>query len=159
MSSTPKYSLPEIERRWLVSGESTTGLTIHRNREIEDKYIIGTRLRLRVVREDGREVLYKIGKKYEPVVAAAQQVVTTYLTEAEYKALSGLPAHRIVKSRLTVVGGSLDVYSFPSLPYSIFEVEFTSAREANNYRPPNFVGEEITGNSKYSGFSLAASEA
>lgn len=42
----PKYSSPEIERRWLVREECLPETGTARRRHIEDKYIDGGRLRL-----------------------------------------------------------------------------------------------------------------
>jgi CYTH domain-containing protein len=157
MRSVPQYSQDEIERRWLVQ-EPVAIPEVTRRREIEDRYILNTHLRLRVVREVGCEAVFKLGKKYEPDATGVQRVVSTYLTEAEHQVLASLPASAARKERLTVAGGSLDRYKSPNPGLQVFEVEFTSLAAAAAYRPPPFVGPEITGNAAYTGFVLANSE-
>ena len=48
MAEVPKYSLLEIERRWLVDLDKVD-LAAAPYREIEDLYIAGSRLRLRKI--------------------------------------------------------------------------------------------------------------
>ena len=73
MPNPPSYTKPEIERRWLVQSSEVWNAQVIREREIEDRYIEGTRLRLRKVVEVGLEPVYKLGKKYE----SARLVLTT----------------------------------------------------------------------------------
>lgn len=151
----PKYSQPEIERRWLVEPARIPSLAEVPRREIEDKYLDGGRLRLRVVRAAGAETKFKLGKKYGFVSNEAENVVSIYLEEAEYNSLSLLSGAVTRKSRYAIAGGSLDVYEHPALSHAFFEVEFESAVAAASFCPPAFVGEEVTRNAQYSGFSLA----
>jgi CYTH domain-containing protein len=129
MPPNPKYSQPEIERRWLVQSNVAEQLASDRTRLIEDRYIHGTQLRLRIVQEEGAEPIYKLGKKYDKN-GMDQPVVSIYLTETEYETLSQLPARIARKRRLSIAGGSLDIYAFPKHPFAIFEIEFVSAEEA-----------------------------
>lgn len=151
-----KYSHPEIERRWLVELTCLPSLTGVRRREIEDKYIDGGRLRLRVIREQGVETKVKLGKKYGFVGVEPENVVSIYLDKAEYNTLSLLPGVIARKSRYTLAGGSIDVYEYPALSHAIFEVEFNSKEEAASFISPAFAGEEITRKPNCSGFSLAS---
>ena len=125
-------------------------------REIEDKYIDGGRLRLRLIREQGVETKIKLGKKYGFVGMEPENVVSIYLDEPEYNTLSLLPGVISRKSRYTLAGGSIDVYEYAALSHAIFEVEFNSEEEAVSFIPPVFVGEEITRKSNYTGYSLAS---
>lgn len=60
----PKYSLLEIERRWLVDLARVGSLVGLPFKRLEDAYWPGTRLRLRqVIDPDGRTA-YKFGIKY-----------------------------------------------------------------------------------------------
>ncbi len=155
MFSPPPYTKPEYERRWLVPAETAIEGQAEREREIEDRYIQGTRLRLRKVTESGQETIYKLGKKYEPETLGNHHVVSTYLSEAEYKVFASLPARIARKQRFTVSGGALDVYEQPNPGLRIFEVEFSSAEEAENYAPPHGFGQEVTNAFAYTGHSLA----
>ncbi len=159
MSTLPKYSKPEIERRWLVAFEAKLDAENGRTRIIEDRYILNTRLRLRKVTESGRSPIYKLGKKYESESSGTHQVVTTYLTENEYSVFARLPAKIARKRRCCLYGGSLDVYEHLEVELQVFEIEFASVEEAAAYVPPPFVGREITSETKYSGFALARGEA
>jgi CYTH domain-containing protein len=151
-----KYSQPEIERRWLLELTRLPSFAGVRRREIEDKYVDGGRLRLRLIREQGVETTVKLGKKYGFVGMAPDNVVSIYLDEAEYNTLSLLPGVIARKLRYTLAGGSIDIYEYPALSHAIFEVEFDSEEAAASFIPPEFVGEEITRKSNYSGYSLAS---
>lgn len=159
MHPPPSYTKPEIERRWLLQSGEVWDVQATREREIEDRYIDGTRLRLRRVVENGLAPIYKIGKKYEPVQFGFHHVVSTYLSEAEYRLLSSLPARIARKRRLSVHGGALDIYEAPNKRLNIFEVEFSSKEAAAGYLPPFGVDKEITDDPSYSGHALAVPEA
>ena len=159
MPTAPRYSQAEIERRWLVPAGPGFHEAPTRERKIDDHYLLGTRLRLRRVTELNQPTIYKLGKKYEPDAGGTHQVVTTYLSEDEYKVFALLPARVARKRRLSVCGGSLDIYEFPDIEIQVFEVEFTSPGEATAYAPPRGVGEEITNEPKDSGYALASSAA
>jgi CYTH domain-containing protein len=150
----PKYSKPEIERRWLVDKERCPALSESRARRIDDKYLSGGRLRLRMVSEAGCIPIYKLGKKYLRQTELAEPVVSIYLTEAEYNALVVLPGRSATKTRYTVANGALDVYERPPHKLAVFEVEFANLSAASAYEPPSFVGWEVTQNEDYSGFAL-----
>ena len=154
MQTAPKYSQPEVERRWLVPLAAVDGLVPHRTRMIKDQYITGTDLRLRLVREAHCEPIFKLGKKYGRV-SDGQPVVSVYLSEDEFALLSRLPARSAAKQRLSVAGGVLDVYETPRHGFAIFEVEFSSTQEAGSYAPPPFVGQEVTGLAQYTGHGLS----
>lgn len=157
----PKYSKLEIERRWLVPGGLPELAVNAPVRLIEDRYILGTHLRLRATTEAGQDPIYKLGKKYpsdRPLAGGARSVVSVYLTHEEYAALCGLPTHQSAKRRYAFSGGSIDVYAAPRQGLTLFEVEFPSLEAAGAFVPPQFVGEEVSGVDDYSGFSLALPE-
>jgi CYTH domain-containing protein len=151
----PKYSLPEIERRWLVHEDRLPSLVAVKVRSIDDKYLHGGRLRLRAVRAEGAEPIFKLGKKYPRVAQLPENVVSVYLSEAEYRLLHELPGSIAQKLRYSVENGSLDIYELPHSRPTLFEVEFSSEAEAAAYTPPHFVAEEVTFNADYTGYALA----
>jgi CYTH domain-containing protein len=155
MQSPPPYTKPEIERRWLVLQGSSFEALAKRTRRIEDRYLDGTRLRLRRVTEHGCAPIYKLGKKYETEGTGMHHVVTTYLTEAEFQLLASLPARVAHKTRFNIAGGALDVYEYPCPGLRIFEVEFSSLEEAAVYVPPPGMGQEVTHESSFTGHALA----
>jgi len=151
----PKYSLPEIERRWLVPDTGLAQLASRPYRIIEDVYVAGTLLRLRVVREPDGETIYKLCKKYGRRDALANPITNIYLTEEEHLVLSALPGACVRKRRHAMPEGAIDVYPAP-LSLAIFEMEFDSEQAAANYIPPSFAGAEITDDDiAYAGDALA----
>lgn len=152
----PKYSLPEIERRWLVPASFLAELAGQPHRIVEDVYIEGTRLRLRAIHEPDGQVTYKLCKKYGRSDSLANPITNIYLSRDEYLVLRALAGSHARKRRYTVEGGGVDVYLSPA-PLVIFEIEFSSEQAAAAYVPPRFVGREITNDMDYSGASLARS--
>jgi CYTH domain-containing protein len=102
--ATPKYARLEDEQRFVV-GELPGSLAPPRL--IEDRYVLGTRLRLRRV-SDGDTAVNKLGHKV-PVAPDAPSAVwhtTMYLDDAEYALLAGLPSATITKRRWTLHSGA-----------------------------------------------------
>jgi CYTH domain-containing protein len=153
MIDTPKYAHVEIERRWLVDA-AAVDLALQPFREIDDLYIDASRLRLRRVSGPG-ELVFKLGKKYGKRTELSEPITNLYLTEAEYQRFAGLPGHRTRKRRYALAEGSVDVYLTPNEGLTVFEVEFDDERSAREFVPPPFVTREITGESAFSGVSLA----
>jgi len=155
MTVLPKYSLPEFERRWLVPDMASVPSPLGEARLIEDRYIAGTRLRLRRVMDAHGSATAKLGKKYPAEAGSFESIVNIYLDPAEHAQLAGLPAYRSIKRRYSLEGGSLDVYVLPQADLRIFEVELASEAQIRAYRPPDFVGQEITGDPRYTGYAIA----
>ena len=154
MKSPPKYSEPEIERRWVVPAAAAEEQVVAQPyRLLEDRYILGTRLRLRKV--SGPTTVFKLGKKYDSSTDGAEQVVSVYLAEEEHDILASLPHHLARKRRYSIAGGSIDQYLHPRRDLFVFEVEFQTLSEAEAFLPPAFVDLEVTGDPRYSGFAIA----
>jgi CYTH domain-containing protein len=152
-----KYTLPEIERRWLVREDRVPSLRGAPRRDIVDRYIEGGRLRLRAVHAEGVASVFKLGKKYLRVGSEPERVVSIYLSQEEYELLQGLPGANARKARYSIVDGSIDVYEVPALRPILFSIENGSEPESAAYTPPDFVGEEVTFNAEYTGYALAIS--
>ena len=87
----PKYSHIERERRWLVDPKLRPALDVLPYTRIEDRYISGTRLRLRrMTSSASSEQSLKLTKKYKCPDPLARPMVTAYLTQEEYKLFSNL---------------------------------------------------------------------
>jgi CYTH domain-containing protein len=155
MNEAPKYSLPEIERRWLVDLAQFGDLSRFSRREIEDLYIADSRLRLRRVSGPGVETVFKLGKKYGKRTKLSESITNLYLTEQEYSQLRSLPGSRIRKHRYALDRGSLDVYLDPRPGLAVFEIEFPDEPSAQAYQPPAFTTREITAEPEYSGMHFA----
>ncbi len=153
--TVPRYSIAEIERRWLVDPSTVGDLSGVPYRVYEDLYLTELRLRLRKIVEPGGNVLYKLGKKYGKRSRLSEPVTTLYLDEREYHRLSSLEGSFSCKRRYSVAGGSLDVYEQPAVGFLIFEREFDSEEAAEGFVPPLFAGREVTGEPEYTGFRIA----
>jgi CYTH domain-containing protein len=95
-----KYAVVERERRFLVPAvpAGVTGV-----RAIVDRYVVGTRLRLREVTEPDGTVVRKLGHKVRLTDGPEEVACTSlYLDDAEWEALAVLPA-RVLRKRRHVV--------------------------------------------------------
>jgi CYTH domain-containing protein len=105
-----KYAHFEDEQRFVVPGLPAGS---HAPLLIKDRYVLGTRLRVRTVTDEatGRTV-GKLGHKVlvEPSRPSAVWHTTMYLDDAELDALSGLAARVLAKRRWTVAGGCADEF-------------------------------------------------
>jgi CYTH domain-containing protein len=116
---------------------------------IEDRYIDGTRMRLRrMTRPDLGEVKWKLTKKYECADPSARPIVTIYLTLAEYELLGALPARELVKRRYHLpLGGrywSLDVFEGALQGLETIECEADDAETLAALAPPDWALREVT---------------
>ena len=92
-----RYAQPECERRFLLSSRPG-GLADPL--EIEDRYIEGTRLRLRRMSDGSGAVTYKLTQKIPDESDPALGFITnTYLSEEEHTALLVLPGLVVRKTR------------------------------------------------------------
>lgn len=97
MSVSLKYAVVERERRYLLA---TLPEGVTSSREILDRYVTGTRLRLREVRENDGTVIRKLGHKVRLTEGPAEVACTNfYLNDAEWTALLALPARLLRKKR------------------------------------------------------------
>jgi CYTH domain-containing protein len=97
MAVSLKYAVVERERRFLVSRLPEIA---HERRRITDRYVTGTRLRLReVVTEDG-VVTRKLGHKVRLSEGPGEIACTSlYLDDDEWDMLCRLPAKTLSKVR------------------------------------------------------------
>ena len=97
MTVSLKYAVVERERRFLLArlpdGVDST-------KQIVDRYLTGTRLRLREVRENDGTVTRKLGHKVRLGEGPAEVACTNlYLDDAEWAVLSVLPGQILRKRR------------------------------------------------------------
>ena len=103
MSVPLKYAVVERERRYLVS-RLPEGATSRK--EIVDRYVSATRLRLREVREGDGAVIRKLGHKVRLTDGPREVACTNvYLDEDEWAVLSALPARTLRKTRHLIPWG------------------------------------------------------
>lgn len=155
-----KYAKLENERRFLVDAGRLPDLAGLPFRRIEDRYIIGTRLRLRSMTDSvtgAREL--KFCKKYQSADPVSGPVTNLYLSEAEHAVLAVLPAWVIVKRRYRLDhdgrGFGLDVFEGELAGLRLCEAEAES-REAILALPfPPWVGREVTADPFFTGGALS----
>jgi len=145
----PKYAHLELERRWLVDAVRRPWLDSHPVTVIEDRYIDGTRMRLRrMIRHDVGEVICKLTKKYECADPSARPIVTSYLTQAEYDVLRALPARELVKRRYRLPFGgrawSVDVFQGALQGLAMIECEVDDRTALQELTPPDWALREVT---------------
>lgn len=111
MAVSLKYAVVERERRYLLArlpARQPTGVTT--TREITDRYVTGTRLRLREVRKADGTVTRKLGQKVRLGDGPREVACTNlYLDDAEWALLSSLPGTTLRKRRHLVVADGLVV--------------------------------------------------
>lgn len=160
----PKYARIEFERRWLVDRPARPSLDGARMTLIEDRYIDGTRMRLRrMSRPDLGETKWKLTKKYESDDPAARPIVTSYLTASEHALLTALPARELVKRRFHLpIGGvwwSLDVFEGALAGLELVEAEAADAAALAALVPPPWATKEVTHDARYQCGALAQTNA
>lgn len=156
----PKYARIEFERRWLVDTATRPALGGTWITLIEDRYIDGTRMRLRQMsRPDLGETKWKLTKKYDCEDPSARPIVTSYLTAQEYELLRTLPARTLAKRRhhLELDGRwwSLDVFEGPLAGLELVEIEANDSAELAALVPPSWATKEVTCDPRYQCGSLA----
>ncbi len=97
-----RYARVERERRWLLDGPPPLRDDAER-RLIVDRYVTGTRLRLRETTAADGTVVRKLGHKVR-IGEGAHEVAHTsiYLDDAEWDLLVTLPARTLTKTRTLV---------------------------------------------------------
>jgi CYTH domain-containing protein len=151
-----KYARIERERRFLLAGPPpTTAVTAPRR--ITDRYLPGTRLRLRRVDylDSGAREL-----KFTQKVPAGRPgyiqglITSTYLSAAEYDLLASLPAQVLTKTRLSVPPLSIDLFDPPLHGLVMADAEFSTDEEAQSFLQPPAAVAEVTDDARFTGGSL-----
>ena len=97
MSPSLKYAVVERERRYLVGGLPDG---VEETWEILDRYIIGTKMRLREVRKPDGTITHKLGHKVRLGDGTREVACTNfYLDEAEWALVGQLPSRTLHKRR------------------------------------------------------------
>ena len=158
----PKYAHVERERRWLVQPNAkpetdATGCVL-----IEDRYIIGTRLRLRRMTDEATGArAHKLTRKYEAADPLARPIVTAYLDDAEYAVLTALPAHALTKRRFTIRSGdhdyNVDRFEGALAGLRLTEIEQEDDAALRALDAPHWAGHDVSHDPHYQGGTLALS--
>jgi len=147
----------EIERKFLVR-KMPDDLTSYPSKEIAQGYLVslddGTQVRLRKA-DDQHTLTFKRGtsnvrEEREVELAAAQFDALWPATEGK----------RLVKTRYEIPLGErvveIDVYHDRHEGLIVAEVEFDEAEAAKNFQPPDWLGDDVTGDPRYSNQLLAS---
>jgi CYTH domain-containing protein len=156
---TEKYAVAECERRFLLSEIPSA---VSNPRVISDLYLAGTRLRVRLVAaQDGEVLERKLGHKRRLDAADPTFVwhSSLYLDESEYEILSSLPGRALTKTRWSIdVGdrlGAVDAFEGALAGLLMLEVELGDDQDFQGFQPPEWVGEEVTYDERFTGGALA----
>ncbi len=143
----------EIERKFLVK-EFPADLEEYEFHELEQGYL-NTAPVVRVRKEDETYYLTYKGKGF-----IEREEYNLPLTEDAYLHLIEKADGKIIsKRRYLIPFGNytieLDIFHEPFKPLIIAEVEFPSLEEANAFLPPEWFGEDVTGDYHYSNSYLS----
>jgi CYTH domain-containing protein len=123
--------------------------------EIGDRYLDGTRLRLRrMAGVDGPTQLKLTQKLPDPDGARQGALTTIYLSEAEHAAFARLPAATLSKSRLTIAPYGVDVFHGELEGLYLAEAEFATVEDAAALVPAAFCRAEVTADRRFTGGEL-----
>ena len=157
-AAAPKYAHTETERRWLVDPARVDALEAVEPIAILDRYIEGTRLRLRQMRR-GEQVAWKLTKKYECADPLVRPIVTAYLTNDEYEVFAGLAALTLTKTRFRLSHGghdfSFDRFSGALDGLFLVELELEDEGVLRALPNPPWTVRDITDEAVYQGATLA----
>jgi CYTH domain-containing protein len=151
-----KYARIERERRFLLAGPPPAPAVTARRR-ITDRYLPGTRLRLRRIDYPGSgDCEFKFTQKVPAGRPGFIQglITSTYLSAAEYDLLASLPAAVLSKTRLSVPPLGIDVFEPPLHGLIMADIEFSTDREAQAFLPPPEAIAEVTDDPRFTGGSL-----
>jgi CYTH domain-containing protein len=150
-----KYARAEIERRFLLA--AVPDGEVLRTVDIEDRYLDGTRLRLRRQTQRGGPAVFKLTQKTPRPGADGEQgsITTIYVSEPEYALLATLPAAPLRKARLSIAPYGIDVFAGALEGLVLAEAEFESVEAARALRPAAFCVAEVSADQRFTGGSLA----
>jgi CYTH domain-containing protein len=151
-----KYARVERERRFLLAGPPPAPAVIASCR-ITDRYLPGTRLRLRRVDHlDSGACEFKLTQKVPAGRPGFVQglITNTYLSAAEYDLLTSLPAGILSKTRLSVPPLGIDVFDPPLHGLVMADAEFSTDEAAQSFLQPPAAIAEVTDDVRFTGGSL-----
>ncbi len=154
-----RYARPEREQRFLVA-ELPPRLVDERL--IEDLYLDGLSLRLRMVSHDG-STTFKLTQKVRssPSEPFAVSTTTIYLSEHEHDRLRVLPGARLAKRRRLwhEDGQVFAVDEFQGVLDGLRLAEVEVHDLDTTLTPPSWTGREVTHDDRFSGGALARVDA
>lgn len=153
-----KYARVERERRWLLASPplgSASGDVV----AITDRYLPGSRLRLRETVSATGEVVRKLGHKVRLTDGPEEVACTSlYLDDVEWALLCSLEAHVLVKvrHRMSLAGVTVAVDVFGGHSAGLVLVEIDRGDGADTGLPDGFAAvAEVTADERFTGSRLA----
>ena len=158
-----RYAHPERERRFLLAEVPAAATD---PREIVDRYLAGTRMRLRSVSAPAQATVYKLGHKVRPDPTDPGLVLHTsfYLSPGEYEVLAALPGDELRKTRRRVVaecGSPMSVDEFHDALEGLVTAEVDLGAPDlldATFRVPGYCVAEVTDDERFTGGRLAATD-
>ena len=170
--TNPERENLEIERKFLISIENLPeNLEEFPQKEIKQGYTAitedGTEVRIRQEQEDGEEKYYQQIKsgggevRFEsPKMKLPKEVFDSLWEEkigkgiekTRYKIPYEYQDKQDVKKKVTI---DLDVFKNDLEEHLTAEVEFENEEDSKNFVPPNWFGEDLTGDERYKNQNLA----
>jgi adenylate cyclase len=147
----------EIERKFLVR-KLPDDLANYRHTEISQGYLVSL--------DDGLQVrLRKSGDKYSLTfkrgAGNVREELEIDLSAEQFNALwPATEGKRLLKTRYEIPLGDriveIDVYHGRHEGVIVAEVEFDAEEAARNFKPPDWLGDDVTGDPRYSNQLLAS---
>ncbi len=155
MQPHAKYARIECERQFLFDRFPSTAKVV-RIRHITDRYIDGTRLRLREQRDDGGPTVFKLTQKVPMRASGAQQgwITNMYLSKEEFCLLLQLSAKSLTKTRYSVPPFGIDVFEGTLVGAVVAEAEFDSPAAAAAMALPSSIVREVSEDDRFTGGRL-----
>mgnify|MGYP001064891351 CR=1 FL=1 len=153
MAVSLKYAVVERERRFLLLSipEGVVDVQL-----IADRYVLGTRLRLREVRRPDGTVVRKLGHKVRLGDGPAEVACTNlYLDDEEWRVLRALPARELRKRRHVVHRDGL-VVAVDELEDGMLVAEIDDGEQPSDVVPEWLeVLEDVSDDEAWTGAGLA----
>ncbi len=152
-----KYARREFERRFLLAGMPPG--EVRKTTEIVDRYLEGTRIRLRKMTERtsaGARVVYKLTQKVPAEGGGPGLVTTMYLSEGEHARLAALPALVLEKTRSSLPPFGVDAVAAPRDGLFLAEAEFDTELELQRLAAPSWAIAEVTSDPRFTGGRIVA---
>lgn len=148
------YARVEWERRFLARALPAGEVT--REVAIVDRYLHGTRVRLRTMTSRD-SVVYKLTQKIPAESGAGPGMITTmYLDDREHARFAELAASVIEKTRYSIPPFGIDVFAAPLAGLVLAEAEFDDGDEMRRLAIPPWAIAEVTDDLRFTGGALAA---
>ena len=147
----------EIERKFLVR-TLPDDLTTYPNNEISQGYLVSLDNGLQVrLRKSGERYTLTFKRGSGNVREEREVELTATQFDALWPATEG---KRLVKTRYEIPLGErtveIDVYHRRHEGLVVVEVEFDNEEAATNFQPPDWLGDDVTGDPRYSNQLLAS---